>query len=64
MHRRPASPRLSSVWEARTASNGRVYYLNHRTHVTQWELPSPEDDRLGYKPVSSYQLSIALGLFT
>ncbi|XP_067927905.1 E3 ubiquitin-protein ligase NEDD4-like [Watersipora subatra] len=43
MHRRPASPRLSSVWEARTASNGRVYYLNHRTHRTQWERPSADN---------------------
>lgn len=29
--------------EVRTAEDGRVYYLNHRTKVTSWTVPPPSD---------------------
>lgn len=34
---------LPSHIEARTANDGRIYYLNHRTQATSWTPPAPAD---------------------
>ena len=31
---------LPPDWEERTDANGRSYYVNHRTRVSQWDFPS------------------------
>ena len=30
---------LPEFWEERVAPDGRVYYVNHQTRTTHWELP-------------------------
>ncbi|XP_069508366.1 E3 ubiquitin-protein ligase Itchy homolog isoform X2 [Ambystoma mexicanum] len=42
--------RLPIGWEKRTDSNGRVYYVNHTTRITQWEDPRTQG-HLNEKPL-------------
>uniref|UniRef100_A0A8C6V5U2 E3 ubiquitin-protein ligase n=1 Tax=Naja naja TaxID=35670 RepID=A0A8C6V5U2_NAJNA len=39
----PLGP-LPHGWEKRTDSNGRVYFVNHNTRITQWEDPRSQGD--------------------
>lgn len=35
-----SAPQVPQGWETRTDPSGRVYYLNHNTKTTHWELPA------------------------
>lgn len=41
---------LPPGWEQRTASGGRVYYVNHIDRTTQWERPTQAPTRPGWAP--------------
>ncbi|XP_072734968.1 E3 ubiquitin-protein ligase Itchy homolog isoform X1 [Ciconia boyciana] len=45
----PLGP-LPHGWEKRTDSNGRVYFVNHNTRITQWEDPRSQG-QLNEKPL-------------
>uniref|UniRef100_A0A8I3WPT3 E3 ubiquitin-protein ligase n=1 Tax=Callithrix jacchus TaxID=9483 RepID=A0A8I3WPT3_CALJA len=45
----PLGP-LPPGWEKRTDSNGRVYFVNHNTRITQWEDPRSQG-QLNEKPL-------------
>ena len=45
----PLGP-LPPGWEKRTDSNGRVYFVNHNTRITQWEDPRNQG-QLNEKPL-------------
>uniref|UniRef100_A0A8C8SB35 E3 ubiquitin-protein ligase n=1 Tax=Pelusios castaneus TaxID=367368 RepID=A0A8C8SB35_9SAUR len=45
----PLGP-LPTGWEKRTDSNGRVYFVNHNTRITQWEDPRNQG-QLNEKPL-------------
>ncbi|XP_028935598.1 E3 ubiquitin-protein ligase Itchy homolog isoform X2 [Ornithorhynchus anatinus] len=45
----PLGP-LPTGWEKRTDSNGRLYFVNHNTRVTQWEDPRSQG-QLNEKPL-------------
>lgn len=38
---------LPEGWEARTDTNGRIFYVDHMTHSTQWMRPDEESRREG-----------------
>ena len=37
----PVASQLPPGWEAKTALDGRAYYIDHNTQTTHWEPPAP-----------------------
>lgn len=53
----PDEEPLPPMWEARTDSHGRVFYIDHRTKTTSWQRPKLSDESSVTESVTSTEAS-------